>query len=82
MDRCVKGIRGRSKGGTTVTEAGRIIIGADGVDSLVVRTVHPPTYNEKPSLACWYYTYWSGVPVEGGELYPLDGRMVLCELSH
>ncbi len=73
---CVKGIRGRSRSGSTVTEAGRIIIGADGLHSLVARTIQPPTYNEKPPLACWYYTYWSGIPPQGLELYPRDGRMI------
>ena len=73
---CVKGIRGRSRSGSTVTEAGRIIIGADGLHSLVARTIQPPTYNEKPPAACWYYTYWSGVPTEATELYPRDGRMI------
>lgn len=73
---CVKGIRGRSRGGTAVTELARIIIGADGLHSFVARTVQPLTYNEKPALACYYYSYWSGVPLQGQELYPRDGRII------
>ncbi len=75
---CVKGIRGRSRSGSTVTETGRIIIGADGLHSLVARAVQPPTYNEKPPSACWYYTYWSDVPTEALELYQRDGRMIVA----
>jgi 2-polyprenyl-6-methoxyphenol hydroxylase-like FAD-dependent oxidoreductase len=33
-------------------------------------------------LACWYYTYWSGVPTEGAEVYPRDGRFIACQPTH
>jgi flavin-dependent dehydrogenase len=72
----VSGIRGRAKGGSTVTEKARIVIGADGMRSIVARTVKAPTYNAQPSLACSYYTYWSGIPIEGTELYPRDYRFI------
>jgi len=75
---CVKGIRGHSRSGSSVKEAGRIIIGADGLHSLVARTLQPPAYNEKPPLACYYYSYWSGVPVQETEFYPRDGRVVVA----
>lgn len=65
----VTGIRGHGPGGTTVTEQARLVIGADGIRSLVARAVEAPTYHTKPTLDCAYYTYHSGVPVEGAELY-------------
>ncbi len=69
----VTGIRGRAAGrGATVTEEARVVIGADGMRSLVARTVRAPEYNAKPALACAYYTYWSGVDIEGTEIYPRE----------
>jgi 2-polyprenyl-6-methoxyphenol hydroxylase-like FAD-dependent oxidoreductase len=59
----VTGIRGHDKGGKTVTEQARVVIGADGRHSLVARDVKPEQYNEKPPLLAGYYSYWSGVPM-------------------
>ena len=70
----VSGITGRSATGTTVTEQARIVIGADGIHSLVARQVEAPTYNTKPTFACAYYSYWSGVPLDGVEFYPREHR--------
>jgi 2-polyprenyl-6-methoxyphenol hydroxylase-like FAD-dependent oxidoreductase len=61
----VAGIRGRGKGGGTVTERARVVVGADGRHSLVARAVKPEQYHEKPQLLCGYYTYWSGLPMDG-----------------
>lgn len=77
-DQRVTGIRGRARGGSSVTEQARIVIGADGRHSLVARTVQAPTYNEKPTLGCCYYTYWSDVPMEGFEIYPRDYRIMVA----
>ena len=65
----VTGIRGHSKGGETVTERARVVVGADGKHSLVAKTVEPERYNETPSLAPAYYTYWSDLPADGFETY-------------
>jgi flavin-dependent dehydrogenase len=70
----VSGITGRSASGTTVTERARMVIGADGIHSLVARQVQAPTYNTKPALACAYYSYWSGVELSGVEFYPREHR--------
>jgi flavin-dependent dehydrogenase len=61
----VTGIRGHSRGGSTVTERARIVVGADGLHSMVARAVKPEQYNEKPQLLAAYYTYWSGLPMNG-----------------
>src|SRR5581483_7646777 len=74
----VSGIRGRGASGGPVTEQARIVIGADGLRSVVARAVQAPTYHERPTLTCGYYSYWSGVPDEGVELYPRDGRAILA----
>ena len=61
----VTGIRGHSRGGSTVTEHARVVIGADGLHSTVVRALRPEQYHEKPQLLAAYYTYFSGLPMNG-----------------
>ena len=65
----VTGIRGHAKGGPTVTEHARVVVGADGMHSLVAKAVQPERYNEVPRLAAVYYAYWSGLPADGFETY-------------
>jgi flavin-dependent dehydrogenase len=74
----VVGIRGRAVGGAAVTEKARIVIGADGLHSFVVRTVQAATYNVRPTFTCAYYTYWSEVPIQGAELYPRPDRTIVA----
>ncbi|HXF60924.1 MAG TPA: FAD-dependent monooxygenase, partial [Caldilineaceae bacterium] len=72
----VTGIRGHTVGGATVTERARVVIGADGLRSLVARKVQAQSYNVRPTFTCAFYSYWSDVPVGGAELYPRPGRMI------
>jgi flavin-dependent dehydrogenase len=65
----VVGILGEGRNGASVSERARLVIGADGRHSLVAKAVKPPVYSEHPTLTCAYYSYWDGVPLEGGELY-------------
>jgi flavin-dependent dehydrogenase len=74
----VTGIRGREAGSAAVTERARIVIGADGRNSLVARSVAAPSYNVHPSLTCAYYSYWSGVELEAAELYSRPGQMIVA----
>jgi flavin-dependent dehydrogenase len=74
----VRGLRGHGQGGAQVTEEARIVIGADGLRSLVARAVQAPAYHERPALTCAYYTYWSDVPVADAELYPRPERMIIA----
>ncbi len=61
----VTGIRGHGSGGGTVNEYAKVVVGADGLHSIVARAVHPQQYNEKPPLLAAYYTYWSDLPMNG-----------------
>jgi 2-polyprenyl-6-methoxyphenol hydroxylase-like FAD-dependent oxidoreductase len=61
----VVGIRGRSADGGRVTEHARVVVGADGWHSVVAAAVKPERYHEKPPLAVAYYSYWSGLPMDG-----------------
>jgi flavin-dependent dehydrogenase len=74
----VVGIRGRDAAGATVTEHARVVIGADGLHSIVARAVQAPTYNDHPSLGCAYFSYFSGVPVTDVEWYPRPGFMAIA----
>jgi flavin-dependent dehydrogenase len=65
----VTGIRGHAKGGATVTERARVVVGADGKHSLVAKAVEPKRYHELPSLAPSYYAYWSGLPTDAFDIY-------------
>ena len=69
----VTGVRSRD----TVEQA-RIVIGADGLNSFVARSVDAPAYHDKGTLTCAYYTYWDGVEMDGVELYPRPGRMIVA----
>lgn len=64
-DGCVRGIRGRTKGGGSVTAKAPLVIGADGRYSLVAKTVRPPVYDERPTQQGGYYAYFSNLPMEG-----------------
>ena len=74
----VTGVRGAANGGATVTEEARIVIGADGLHSRVAAAVSPIEYDTKPKLTFGYYSYWSGFPLDGAELYfMVDGGALL-----
>ncbi|RPJ81345.1 MAG: FAD-dependent monooxygenase [Acidobacteria bacterium] len=60
----VCGVRGQ-QAGRSFTERARIVIGADGLHSTVAAAVGAEQYNEKPPLIAGYYTYWSGLPMNG-----------------
>jgi 2-polyprenyl-6-methoxyphenol hydroxylase-like FAD-dependent oxidoreductase len=78
----VTGIRSRTKSGASVTEQARIVIGADGANSVVARAANAHVYQDKPTLTCWYFTHWSGVPAEGIEFYLRERRaLVACHTN-
>lgn len=65
----VTGIRGRRKGGPAVSQRARVVIGADGLHSLVAHAVQAPRYHERPTISVGYYAYWSGLPTDRFEAY-------------
>lgn len=71
----VVGIRGKDATGRPVTERAKVTVGADGRFSKVAEAVKPETYNEKPPILAGYYSYWSGLPMEGRfETYSVPKR--------
>jgi flavin-dependent dehydrogenase len=69
----VVGVRSGSQ-----SERARLVIGADGKTSNVARWVEAPAYEDVPTLTCWYFSYWSGVPGDGLELYLHDRRVIFA----
>jgi 2-polyprenyl-6-methoxyphenol hydroxylase-like FAD-dependent oxidoreductase len=78
----VTGVRGRGKSGPSVTERARIVVGADGARSFVAESVQAPVYFDRGMLTCNYYSYWSGVPLKGVELYPRKGRFIVADKTN
>ncbi|MGH3613351.1 MAG: NAD(P)/FAD-dependent oxidoreductase [Pseudonocardia sp.] len=78
----VVGISGRGASGLTVTEHARIVIGADGLHSLVAKTVGATKYHVAPPKAFGYYTYWDDVELRGLEFYTRPGSTVIAFPTH
>ena len=79
----VVGIKGPSKHGGSIIERAQIVVGADGRRSLVAEAVRPEHYDEKPPLLAAYYTYWSGLPMDGRfETYIRDKRGFAVAPTH
>ena len=77
------GIKGRSKHGGSIIERAQFIVGADGRRSFVAEVVRPEQYDEKPPLLAGYYTYWSGLPMNGRfETYIRDRRGIAATPTH
>jgi flavin-dependent dehydrogenase len=73
----VVGIRGQHNG-VAVTEKARIVVGADGMFSVVARAVQAPEYKTSPPLEGSWYAYWSGVPMKGWHLWLRPGRVIFA----
>jgi 2-polyprenyl-6-methoxyphenol hydroxylase-like FAD-dependent oxidoreductase len=71
----VTGVRCRSKesAGSGVEQA-EIVVGADARHSTVARLISAPEYRVRPARSLAFYTYWAGLPTDGGEIYSAGGR--------
>ncbi len=78
----VTGVRGRGRSGSAVTERARIVIGADGARSFVADKVQSPIYFDRGMLSANYYSYWSGISLEGVELYPREGQLIVADKTN
>ncbi|MEU5404188.1 NAD(P)/FAD-dependent oxidoreductase [Streptomyces sp. NPDC005963] len=71
----VAGVRYTTPGGGEATERARLVVGADGMRSLVARKVGAPKVIEHARMTCTYYSYWDKVPAHF-ELYERPGRWI------
>lgn len=74
----VTGIRGHGPDGIEVTKHAKIVVGADGLYSLVARTVQAPTYHTKASLDCAYFTYYTDLPIDGAFMYVRPAKLIVA----
>ena len=68
--------------GPGLHERARIVIGADGRNSIVAREAGAEIYEDRGTLTCAYYAYWEGFELDGVELYPRPGRMIVTSPTH
>ncbi|UQT53723.1 FAD-dependent monooxygenase [Streptomyces durmitorensis] len=73
----VVGVRYTTPGGAEATDRARLVVGADGMRSLVARKVGAGNVVEHPRMSCVYYSYWAGVPA-GFEVYERPGRWMVA----
>jgi 2-polyprenyl-6-methoxyphenol hydroxylase-like FAD-dependent oxidoreductase len=73
-DGTVVGVSGHGQGGEVEVLRARVVIGADGRNSHVARSVAASAYHEKPRLQWSYYSYFSGLPLAGFETYDRPHR--------
>lgn len=78
----VTGIKGRTTTGAPVTEKATLVIGADGLHSLIARAVEAPTYHRYPALTCTYYAYWSGMKADATSLHSRPQCVFLSFPTH
>lgn len=79
----VSGVRCRDKStGLAYVETARLVIGADGRRSRLARLVRAREYHARAANTASCYTYWSGLPLDTGEIYALDRRMVGAWPTH
>lgn len=71
----VVGVRYATPGGAEATDRARLVVGADGMRSLVARKAGARNVIEHPRVTCTYYSYWAGVPSHF-ELYERPGRWI------
>ncbi|OPC84023.1 FAD-dependent oxidoreductase [Embleya scabrispora] len=71
----VVGVRYTTPEGTEATDRARLVIGADGMRSLVARKVGAQNVVEHPRATCVYYSYWADVP-SSFELFERPGRWI------
>jgi 2-polyprenyl-6-methoxyphenol hydroxylase-like FAD-dependent oxidoreductase len=74
----VAGVRGRDGNGRLFTEKAAIVIGADGMHSMVARTARAAAYHEFPAVTVNAYSYWAGLDVDAVELYGRPGRFIVA----
>jgi flavin-dependent dehydrogenase len=68
--------------GPGLEERAHVVIGADGRNSTVAREAGAALTEERGTLTCAYYSYWTGVDVEGVELYTRPGQFIGTSPTH
>jgi flavin-dependent dehydrogenase len=70
----VTGVRGKTKSGETVEESAKIVVGADGRNSVVAQAVKAELQKDGPAGCAYYYALWSGVKADSADVTMREGR--------
>ena len=65
------------KGWAEIAEQARIVIGADGRNSLVAKAAGAAEYNARPMLTCACYAYWREVTPHVPAIHPRPRRVIV-----
>ncbi|WP_326615287.1 FAD-dependent oxidoreductase (plasmid) [Streptomyces scopuliridis] len=74
----VTGVRHGTPRGSTTPARAHLVIGADGRNSTVARLAHAPVVRQDPRSTRAYYSYWSGIPDHGVQIYTGQGMGAGC----
>lgn len=77
----VNGVRYAS-GGREYTEHARLVVGADGTNSTVARTVGARFYQDLGVITCTLYGYYSGPPDRGARLFVRETTFATAVPTH
>ena len=77
----VVGVKGHSPDGN-FEERARIVIGADGRNSVIARSVDAPFLEHTDSLGSGYYSYWSGVECTAAEMFLYEEQFTVAFPTH
>ncbi len=75
----VVGVRVRDRDGVVAQERGRIVVGADGRNSFVARTLGLPKSDERPRCTFAYWSYFEGITSDRARLHR-RGRLAMAQV--
>lgn len=60
----IVGVRSHCRSGQSHTDKAKVVIGADGLNSVVAKAVGAAEYGAEPASTAVWYTYWDGVDLD------------------
>ena len=74
----VVGVRGGSRSGLSLEERAKIVVGADGIRSLVAREAGAQRYHDIPTRTGVWWGYFSGIPLELSPIWFRPRRLLVA----
>jgi len=74
----VTGIRGRDAHGHPLEEHAQIVVGADGLRSVVAARVEARRYETVPAHTCAYYSHWADMPTDDLSVWLRPGQWLIA----
>lgn len=76
----VVGVRGGAKGGASIEERAKVVVGSDGIGSVVARETKAARYQDIPTKTGTWWGYFSGVPIDHVHIWTRPRRL-FCAAS-